>query len=85
MTVHELQFWPRARLVSILGEDLISDQAVGLIELVKNAFVRIAGVGRFIEGVLQKTVTVGCVVQGFDASGALESTHGCTVFAVLPR
>jgi hypothetical protein len=47
--------------------------------------VRIAGVGRFIEGVLQKTVTVACVVQGFDASGALESTHGCTVFAVLPR
>jgi hypothetical protein len=47
--------------------------------------VRIAGVGRFIEGVLQKTVTVVCVVQGFDASGALENTHGCTLFAVLPR
>src|SRR5262245_23537579 len=46
--------------------------------------VRIA-VGRFIEGVLQKTVTVVCVVQGFDASGALQSTHGCTVFTVLPR
>src|SRR5262245_10436342 len=47
--------------------------------LVRNA------VGRFIEGVLQKTVTVVCVVQGFDASGALQSTHGCTVFTVLPR
>jgi signal transduction histidine kinase len=31
-------FRPRARLVSILGEHLISDQAVGLIELVKNAY-----------------------------------------------
>ena len=47
--------------------------------------VRIAGAGRFIEGVLQKTVTVVCVVQGFDASGAPENTHGCTVFAILPR
>ena len=47
--------------------------------------VRIAGVGRFIEGVLQKTITVACVVQGFDGSGALEKTHGCNVFAVLPR
>jgi signal transduction histidine kinase len=35
---HELQFRPRARLVSILGEHLISDHAVGLIELVKNAY-----------------------------------------------
>src|SRR5438874_5121056 len=35
---HDLQFRPRARLVSILGEHLISDQAVGLIELVKNAY-----------------------------------------------
>jgi hypothetical protein len=35
---HELQFRPRARLVAILGEHLISDQAVGLIELVKNAY-----------------------------------------------
>jgi len=43
------------------------------------------GVARFIEGVLQRTVTVVCVVQGFDASGALENTHGCTLFAVLPR
>ena len=42
-------------------------------------------VGRFIEGVLQQSVTVACVVQGFDASGALHSTHGCTVFAVLPH
>src|SRR5579863_6115941 len=33
-----LSFRPRARLVSILGEHLISDQAVGLIELVKNAY-----------------------------------------------
>jgi C4-dicarboxylate-specific signal transduction histidine kinase len=31
-------FRPRARLVSILGEHLISDQAVGLVELVKNAY-----------------------------------------------
>jgi hypothetical protein len=35
---HELQFRPRARLVSILGEHLISDHAVGMIELVKNAY-----------------------------------------------
>ena len=42
-------------------------------------------VGRFIEGVLQQSVTVACVVQGFDASGALQSTHGCTLFAVLPH
>ena len=33
-----LSFRPRARLVSVLGEHLISDQAVGLIELVKNAY-----------------------------------------------
>jgi C4-dicarboxylate-specific signal transduction histidine kinase len=37
-THHEAAFRPRARLVSILGEHLISDQAVGLIELVKNAY-----------------------------------------------
>lgn len=35
---HEAAFRPRARLVSILGEHLISDQAVGLVELVKNAY-----------------------------------------------
>src|SRR6266851_1323764 len=35
---HTVVFRPRARLVSILGEHLISDQAVGLIELVKNAY-----------------------------------------------
>jgi anti-sigma regulatory factor (Ser/Thr protein kinase) len=35
---HELTFRPRARLVSILGEHLISDHAVGLIELVKNSY-----------------------------------------------
>src|SRR6266850_16411 len=34
----EVVFRPRARLVSVLGEHLISDQAVGLIELVKNAY-----------------------------------------------
>src|SRR5262245_50935986 len=34
----EVTFRPRARLVSVLGEHLISDQAVGLIELVKNAY-----------------------------------------------
>ena len=33
-----LVFRPRARLVSILGEHLISDQAVALVELVKNAY-----------------------------------------------
>jgi C4-dicarboxylate-specific signal transduction histidine kinase len=33
-----LSFRPRARLVTVLGEHLISDQAVGLIELVKNAY-----------------------------------------------
>jgi hypothetical protein len=42
-------------------------------------------VGRFIEGVLQQSVTVACVVQGFDGSGALQNTHGCAVFAVLPH
>lgn len=31
-------FRPRARLLSLLGEQLISDQAVGLVELVKNAY-----------------------------------------------
>jgi signal transduction histidine kinase len=35
---HKVSFRPRARLVSILGEHLISDDAVGLIELVKNAY-----------------------------------------------
>jgi signal transduction histidine kinase len=34
----QLSFRPRARLVAILGEHLISDQAVGLIELVKNCY-----------------------------------------------
>lgn len=29
---------PRARLMSVLGEDMIRDQAVGLIELVKNSY-----------------------------------------------
>jgi signal transduction histidine kinase len=37
-TKQTLAFRPRARLVSILGEHLISDQAVGLIELVKNSY-----------------------------------------------
>jgi C4-dicarboxylate-specific signal transduction histidine kinase len=35
---HTVSFRPRARLVSILGEHLISDQAVGLMELVKNSY-----------------------------------------------
>lgn len=35
---HAVAFRPRARLVSVLGEHLISDQAVGLVELVKNAY-----------------------------------------------
>lgn len=35
---HSFVFRPRARLVSVLGEHLISDQAVGLIELVKNSY-----------------------------------------------
>jgi len=47
--------------------------------------VKFPGVGRFIEGTLQKSVAVACVVQGFDASGALQSAHACNVFAVLPR
>ena len=47
--------------------------------------VEFPGVSRFIEGVLQKAVTVACVVQGFDASGAVETAHACNVFAVLPR
>ena len=34
----ESHFRPRARLVSLLGEQLISDSAVGLVELVKNAY-----------------------------------------------
>src|SRR6266545_3993720 len=41
MSVSHVQtatFRPRARLLSLLGEQLISDQAVGLIELVKNAY-----------------------------------------------
>jgi hypothetical protein len=33
-----LSFRPRARLVAVLGEHLISDQAVGLIEIVKNSY-----------------------------------------------
>jgi signal transduction histidine kinase len=32
------RFRPSARLVAVLGEHLISDQAIGLIELVKNAY-----------------------------------------------
>jgi hypothetical protein len=36
--LHKVVFRPRARLVSVLGEHLISDPAVGLIELVKNAY-----------------------------------------------
>jgi C4-dicarboxylate-specific signal transduction histidine kinase len=38
MPAHQLTFRPRARLVAVLGEHLISDQAVGLIELVKNSY-----------------------------------------------
>jgi hypothetical protein len=34
-TTTQATFRPRARLLSLLGEQLISDQAVGLIELVK--------------------------------------------------
>lgn len=34
----KITFRPRARLLSLLGEQLISDQAVGLIELVKNGY-----------------------------------------------
>ncbi len=34
----EAAFRPRARLVAILGEHLISDQAVALVELVKNSY-----------------------------------------------
>src|SRR5579875_1125095 len=34
----QVAFRPRARLLSLLGEQLISDQTVGLLELVKNAY-----------------------------------------------
>jgi len=37
-TATKATFRPRARLLSLLGEQLISDQAVGLIELVKNSY-----------------------------------------------
>jgi signal transduction histidine kinase len=37
-TSQKTVFRPRARLISLLGEQLISDQAIGLIELVKNAY-----------------------------------------------
>lgn len=37
-TSRKAVFQPRARMLSLLGEQLISDQAVGLIELVKNAY-----------------------------------------------
>lgn len=37
-TATKITFRPRARLLSLLGEQLISDQAVGLIELVKNGY-----------------------------------------------
>ncbi len=33
-----IAFHHQARLLSLLGEQMISDQAVGLIELVKNTF-----------------------------------------------
>jgi hypothetical protein len=35
---HSSPFRPHARLISILGENLIRDQAVGLVELVKNSY-----------------------------------------------
>jgi signal transduction histidine kinase len=38
MPSHQFTFRPRARLVAVLGEHLISDQAVGLVELVKNSY-----------------------------------------------
>ena len=37
-TIGTSHFRPRARLVSLLGEQLIRDSAVGLLELVKNAY-----------------------------------------------
>lgn len=36
--VRQLSFRPRARLITILGRDLIGDQTIGLLELVKNAY-----------------------------------------------
>jgi signal transduction histidine kinase len=36
--VRQLSFRPRARLITILGHDLIGDQTIGLLELVKNAY-----------------------------------------------
>ena len=47
--------------------------------------VQFPGVGRFIEGTLEKAITVACVVQGFDASGTLQTAHACNAFVVLPR
>jgi len=37
-TPFQVVFRPQARLLSLLGDQMISDQAVGLIELVKNAY-----------------------------------------------
>ena len=37
MTRGEIAFAPRARLLKIIGEELISDEVVAMTELVKNA------------------------------------------------
>jgi len=46
---------------------------------------RLGGEFRFIDGVVQQTVAVQCVVQGFDDSGAQKDTQVCRLFDVLPR
>ena len=38
MTIERIPFRPRARLIELLGEQLVSDPVVGLIELVKNGY-----------------------------------------------
>ncbi len=38
MAIKTIEFTPKARLIQILGEHLIKDATVGLIELVKNSY-----------------------------------------------
>lgn len=69
-------FQPQARLVSILGEQMISDSVVGLIELVKNAYDADASqVQVTLEG-LEKTETTCITVEddgfGMSAEDVLE-------------
>ena len=69
-------FQPRARLVSILGEQMISDSVVGLIELVKNAYDADASQVQVILEGLEKTETTCITVEddgfGMSAEDVLE-------------